>query len=84
MPEIRDVYTETEALDLPALHKRRDEITSSAPGGDFSQLSDDLLSELLAVNRALRKKVAANAGTAKRAAAAPRAKKAPATLDDIL
>lgn len=84
MPEVRDVFTEAETMDLPDLHRRREEITTSAPDGDFSRLSDEALSELLAINRALRKKVAANAGTAKRAAAAPRKTKSPASVDDIL
>lgn len=84
MPEIRDVFKETELLDLPALHRRRDELTSSAPGGDYSLLSDDVLSELLAINRALRKKVAANAGETKRKSAAPRTKKPSVSLDEML
>jgi hypothetical protein len=84
MPEVRDVYADTEALELPDLHRRRDEITASAPDGDYSKLSDDALCELLAVNRALRKKTAANAGVARRATAAPRAKKPPLTVTDIL
>jgi hypothetical protein len=82
MPDIRDVYAETEALDLPALHTRREELIASAPEGDLQKLSDEALSEMLAINRALRKKVAANTGGSRRAAA-PRAKKGPANLEDL-
>lgn len=86
MPDIRDVFAEVETLDLQQLHAKREEILTSAPEGDVQKLSDDSLSELCAINRALRRKVAANAGERKRAAAAPkapRAKKAPTDLEDL-
>lgn len=62
MPDIRDVYTEVDAMELPQLHSRRDELITLAPEGDPSKLDDDALTELLAINRALRKKIAANTG----------------------
>lgn len=86
MPDIRDVYAEIETWELPQLHARREAITQSAPRidgtsePDYDKLEDGPLSELLAINRALRKKVAANAGTAKRAAS-PRAKPASKSKD---
>jgi len=68
MPEIRDIYTDTEQMDIGTLHTRRAAIIESAPKNDdgsprFTDLGDEPLSELLAINRALRKKVAtANGG----------------------
>lgn len=83
MPDIRDVYAETELLDLPALHTRREELIASAPDGDLQRLSDEALSEMLAISRALRKKVAANAGGTRKSPASPRAKKGPTDLEDL-
>lgn len=83
MPDIRDVYAETELLDLPALHTRREELIASAPEGDLQKLSDEALSEMLAISRALRKKVAANAGGTRKSASTPRAKKGPTDLEDL-
>lgn len=88
MPEIRDIYTDTEQMDIVALHQRREAIIDSAPKNDdgsprFTDLGDEPLSELLAINRALRKKVATSNG-GKRATSGGSRKKSPATLDDVL
>lgn len=78
MPDIRDVYAEVDDLDLPQLHARREALMPSDK--NFESLSDEALSELCAVNRALRRKTAANAGTRK---AAVTRKKAPTDLEDL-
>lgn len=89
MPDIRDVYAEIDLLELPALHARREAIIQSAPRidgtsePDYDKLADEPLSELLAINRALRKKIAANAGT-KRTSTSPRAKAAPKDIGELL
>lgn len=81
MPDIRDVYAEVEALDVPELHSRREAILASAPDRDYNRLSDEALSEMLAINRALRRKIAANAGA--RRSATPRTKAPKPTLEDL-
>ena len=81
MPDIKNVYADADAMELPDLHARREALLASAPMGDTQLLSDDALSELLAVNRALRRKVATSG--ASRRTAAPK-KKTKATLDDLL
>lgn len=90
MPDIRDIYAEVDLLELPQLHARREAIIQAAPKLDgssepnYDQLGDEPLAELLAINRALRKKVAANAGNAKRASATPKAKAAKKDIGDLL
>jgi len=73
MPDIRDVYTEIESWELPQLHQRREAIVSSAPRiegtnePNYDALADEPLSELLAIQRAMRKKIASNSGGTRRA-----------------
>lgn len=80
MPEVNNVYADAREMDIPQLHGRREEILSSAPEGDYSKLSDDHLSELLAINRALRTKISHSNSGKKSAARAP---KQPSLLDDL-
>lgn len=90
MPDIRDVYADIETLELPALHARREAIIQSAPKiagtnePNYDALEDEPLAELLAINRALRKKIAANTGGTRRASSTPRAKAAPRDIGDLL
>ena len=90
MPDIRDIYAEVDLLELPQLHARREAIIQAAPQLDgssepnYDQLGDEPLAELLAINRALRKKVAANAGNAKRASASPKTKASKKDIGDLL
>lgn len=84
MTEIRDYFPHLDALDVPALHARRDELLTTPSHfqdnaiGDYSKLLDEPLAELLAVSRALRKKAAI--GTKRKSA---KASKEPATLDSL-
>lgn len=84
MTEIRDYFPSLDALDVPALHARRDELltlqTNYAEGatvGDYTKLLDEPLAELLAVSRALRKKAAI--GTKRKSTKT----KEPASLDSL-
>lgn len=81
MPEINNVYAEAREMEIPQLHGRREEILQSAPEGDYSKLSDEALSELLAINRALRSKIAHSSSGSKKGAA--RAPKQPSLLEDL-
>lgn len=78
MTEARDHFPELDGLDVSALHLRRDEIIRSA-NGNYKDLSDDSLSELLQITRNLRKKAAAP-GSGK---SGGRTKKSSATIDDL-
>jgi len=84
MTEIREYFPHLDALEVPALHARRDELLTKPEHyldnavGDYTKLLDEPLSELLAVSRALRKKAAI--GTKRKSAKAP---KEPANLDSL-
>ena len=67
MTEVRDLFPQIEKLDTPALHTRMEELRSSAPGGNFRELSDEALSELLCITRALRKRAASPGSSGPRA-----------------
>lgn len=56
MPELADYFPHLDTMDVAQLHARRNQLLSSAPGGDFSKLEDEPLSELLAINRKVRQK----------------------------
>lgn len=77
MTTLAEHFPEVETMDIGALHECRNAIISSAPGGDTNNLDDESLAKLLAIGRALRKKAAVQGG-------AGRAKKQPATLDDLI
>ena len=65
MTEVRDLFPDIEAKDTPWLHTRMEELRSSAPSGNFRELSDEALSELLVITRALRKRAASPGRTSK-------------------
>ena len=58
MPEIRDYYTHVKELDIPGLHQRKNELLAGRAPGEFRQLDDEALAELLAITRELRKRAA--------------------------
>lgn len=58
MPEIRDYYLHVKDMDLASLHTRRNEIVSSVPAGQYRDLGDEALAELLAISREMRKRAA--------------------------
>jgi len=65
MTEVRDLFPEIEKRDTPWLHTRMEELRSTAPGGNFRELSDDALHELLVITRALRKRAASPGSSAR-------------------
>lgn len=58
MPEIRDYYTAVKDMDIPDLHARRNELVGSTTPGQYRDLPDETLAELLAIARELRKRAA--------------------------
>lgn len=59
MPNIMTDYEHLNAWDEPKLLGRQQDLKGSAPNGNFSQLSDEALQELLAIGRILRKRTTA-------------------------
>lgn len=57
MTEVRDLYPEMDAKDLPWLHNRLEELKGSA--ANYKELSDDALYEIMAITRSLRKRASA-------------------------
>ena len=85
MPEIRDLYTDLQTLDVPTLQLQRQELINAVPRGpdgtqDFGALGDDALARLLAITRELRKKAAV--GT--RTKSAPKRERAESSLDSLV
>lgn len=55
MPEIRDYYVHVKDMDISSLHSRRAELIATAPSGQYRDLDDEALAELLAIARQMRK-----------------------------
>lgn len=83
MPEVTDFFADYKAMDLPTLHSEREAILSSAPEGDYSKLEDEPLSRLLAINRALRSKIAHTNSGSKKKAEGTKATRTPTELGDL-
>lgn len=58
MPEIRDYYVYVKDLDIAALHQRKNDLLAGKLPGEYRDLDDDALAELLAITRELRKRAA--------------------------
>ena len=56
MPNVMDAFEHLNNLDTTALFARRQALIGTAPNGDFKQLSDEALQELVAIARVLRRK----------------------------
>ena len=74
MPEANalapEYFPDVEKMEVGALHTRREEILAECGGvGKMATAPDHLLAELIAVNRALRRKAAAPGGGGKKKAA---------------
>ena len=76
MTEAREHYAYMDDLDPVGLHAKKEEILAKAPRGDFNLLSDDLLTELWAIYRALRRK-------AKTPTTRAASRKVPRTVEDL-
>lgn len=74
MPEVREYFPEIDAMDVVALHARRQALLDPVKG-NYKDLADDVLAEVFAVTRALRKKAAApGTGGGRKKASGPKQK----------
>lgn len=71
--ELKEEYfPHLDTMEVGALHQRREEILEKAGGvGKMAEAPTELLAELIAVNRQLRKKAAVSGGGRKKAAPRP-------------
>jgi hypothetical protein len=60
MTNVMDAFQHLEALSQTQLFERRSALIGSAPNGDYKFLSDEVLQELVAIHRTLRRKSSAN------------------------
>jgi len=56
MTNVMDDFRHLEGLSQTQLFERRSALIGSAPSGDYKQLSDEVLQELVAIHRVLRRK----------------------------
>lgn len=56
MTNVMDAYQFLEGMSQTQLFERRSALIGSAPNGDYKQLSDEVLQELVAIHRVLRRK----------------------------
>ena len=55
MPDVMDAFKHLDAMSQLQLFERRSTLVGSAPNGDYRQLSDEVLQELVAIHRILRR-----------------------------
>lgn len=55
MTDVMDNYDHLNSMSQLQLFERRSALVGSAPNGDYRQLSDEVLQELVAIHRILRK-----------------------------
>lgn len=65
MTDVMDAFKHLDSMTQLQLFERRSALVGSAPNGDYRQLSDETLQELVAIHRILRKH--SGAGKASRA-----------------
>lgn len=58
MTNVMDQFGHLDSMTATQLFERRTALIGSAPDGDYKQLSDDVLQELVAIHRVLRRKSA--------------------------
>ena len=56
MTNVMDAFGHLDTMTQPQLFERRSHLVSAAPNGDYRQLSDEALQELVAISRVLRRK----------------------------
>lgn len=56
MPNVMDAFEHLNGLTETQLFARRAALISASPNGDFKDLSDEVLQELVAIHRILRRK----------------------------
>lgn len=55
MTDVMDAFKHLDSLTQIQLFERRSALVGSAPGGDYRQLPDEVLQELVAIHRILRR-----------------------------
>jgi hypothetical protein len=55
MTDVMDAFKHLDAMSQIQLFERRSALVGSAPNGDYRQLSDEVLQELVAIHRILRR-----------------------------
>lgn len=55
MTDLRDGYKHLDSMSQVQLLERRTALIGSAPNGDYHQLSDEVLQELVAIHRVMRR-----------------------------
>jgi hypothetical protein len=55
MTDVMDEFTHLNQMSQVQLFERRTQLVGSAPNGDYRQLSDEALQELVAIHRILRR-----------------------------
>lgn len=55
MTDVMDEFKHLDSLSQVQLFERRTQLVGSAPNGDYRQLSDEALQELVAIHRILRR-----------------------------
>jgi len=66
MTNVMDAYTYLDGMTEAQILQRRSAIIGSAPNGDYKQLSDEDLQELVAIHRVLRRKTSTSVPRASR------------------
>lgn len=56
MTNVMDAFQHLDSMSQTQLFERRTALIGSAPDGDYKQLSDEVLQELVAIHRVLRRK----------------------------
>ena len=56
MTNVMDSFQHLEGMSQTQLFERRSSLISVAPSGDYKQLTDEVLQELVAIHRVLRRK----------------------------
>ena len=56
MTNVMDAFQHLEGMSQTQLFERRSSLISVAPSGDYKQLTDEVLQELVAIHRVLRRK----------------------------
>ena len=71
MTNVMDAFGHLDTMTQPQLFERRSNLVSAAPSGDYRQLTDEALQELVAISRVLRRKAASPATRARKGTFVP-------------
>ena len=71
MTNVMDAFGHLDTMTQPQLFERRSNLVSAAPSGDYRQLTDEALQELVAISRVLRRKASTIPPRARKGAFVP-------------